>query len=127
MVNFSQENTLNSTVHDNEMNTSLPGTIDNYVYRSFQGNIIIDKETPVARTLIIPSKIQSNKCNDKNVDHYIASLKNEIGSLKSKIIILRQELYGDKQFDKLSFPKIMYVNSLSPKRLTRIKFTTYKT
>ena len=46
MVNFSQENTLNSTVHDNEMNTSLPGTIDNYVCRSFQGNIIIDKETP---------------------------------------------------------------------------------
>ena len=73
------------TVDNNEMNTSLAGTINNYGCRSLQGNIIINEEIPIAPTLTTPpKKIQSNKHNDNSFDDYIASLKDQIGSLKSE-------------------------------------------
>ena len=75
------------------MNTSLSGTINNYSCLSYQGNIIIDEKIPIACSLTtLPQKIQSNKHNDNYVDDYIASLTNQIRSLKNETVFLRQEL-----------------------------------
>ena len=52
------------TVDNNEVNTSLAGTINNFGCRSLKGNIIMDEQIPIAPTLTTPPKeIQSNKPN----------------------------------------------------------------
>ena len=48
------EDIVDLTVDNNEMNTSLTGTINKYGCRSFQGNNIIDEELAM-RTLYHPS------------------------------------------------------------------------
>ena len=42
---------LTITVDKNEVKTSLAGTINKYDCRLFQGNIIIDEDIPIVRTL----------------------------------------------------------------------------
>ena len=87
---FENKDITGLAVDNNEVNTSLAGTINSYGCQSFQGNNIMDEEIPIVPTLTtLPKEIQSNKYNENYADDYIASLKERIGSLKSEIMVLR--------------------------------------
>lgn len=53
------------TVDNNDVNTSLAGTLNNYGCQSLQGNIIMNEEILTTLTLnTTPKEIQSNKHHD---------------------------------------------------------------
>ena len=73
---FRDKDIADLTVDNNDVNTSLNGTINKFSCWPLQCNIILDEEIPIAPILTTPPKgIQSNKHNGNYFDDYIASSK----------------------------------------------------